>query len=142
MAIRSSRAVWQGGLKDGEGVMRIGGEGYEGKYTFVSRFEEGSGTNPEELVGAAHAGCFSMAFSAELEKGGYSPKEVKTTAHVYLEMVEGRPTITRIHLESEAEVPGIDERSFQEKAEAAKTGCPISRLLSAAEITLEARLVG
>jgi osmotically inducible protein OsmC len=113
----------------------------EQSYTFVSRFESGKGTNPEELIAAAHAACFSMAFSAELEKAGHKGDQVATTATVVLEFVDGKPTVTTIHLKTEAKVPGIDEATFQEIAAGAKAGCPISRLLAAAKIDLDAKLV-
>jgi lipoyl-dependent peroxiredoxin len=140
MTTRRASAVWNGTLKEGSGLLRLSSGAYEGPYTFSSRFEEGQGTNPEELLGAAHAGCFSMAFSGELTRAGFMPARIETTAEVTLERVNEKPTITRIHLVTVANVPGIDEQAFQEKAQAAKAGCPVSRLLQAAEITLEARL--
>jgi osmotically inducible protein OsmC len=139
---RSSSAIWHGGLKDGNGTITTGsGVMTEQSYTFVSRFESGKGTNPEELIAAAHAACFSMAFSAELEKAGHKGDQVATTATVVLEFVDGKPTVTTIHLKTEAKVPGIDEATFQEIAAGAKAGCPISRLLAAAKIDLDAKLV-
>lgn len=141
MTTRYAQAVWQGTLKEGHGTMRLQSGAYEGAYTFASRFEEGQGTNPEELIGAAHAGCFSMALSGELNRAGFEPTRIETRAEVTLERVDEKQTITRIHLVTEAQVPGIDDQTFQDKANAAKVGCPISRLLKAAEITLEARLV-
>jgi len=121
--------------------MRLQSQTFEGPYSFPSRFEEGPGTNPEELIAAAHAGCFSMALAASLEREGFPPKRVSTEARVHLEMVEGKATITRIELVTEAEVPGITPEKFQEIAQAAKEGCPVSRALGAVrEITLEARL--
>lgn len=138
---RTSSAVWQGGLKDGKGVVSTGsGVLKDQSYTFVSRFENGTGTNPEELIAAAHAGCYSMALSAELEKAGSKADEVATTAAVVLEFVNGAPTVTKIHLKTDAKVPGLDEQKFQEIAKGAKENCPISRLLAAAEITLDAKL--
>jgi osmotically inducible protein OsmC len=122
--------------------MRFGGGAFDGQYSYESRFEEGPGTNPEELIGAAQAGCFSMAFSADLAKAGYTPKRVQTRASVHLEKVDGRDTITRINLDTEAEVPGIDESTFQRIAEGARSGCPVSRALGGVEIILNARLVG
>jgi len=122
--------------------MRLQSQAFEGPYSFPSRFEEGEGTNPEELIAAAHAGCFSMALAASLEREGFPPKRVSTEARVHLEMVEGKPTLTRIELLTEAEVPGISPEKFQEIAQAAKEGCPVSRALAAVkEITLQARLV-
>ncbi len=139
---RSSSAVWQGGLKDGKGTISTGsGILKDQSYSFVSRFENGTGTNPEELIAAAHAGCFTMALSAELEKAGHKGDEVATTATVVLEFLEGKPTVTTIHLKTEAKVPGIDDATFQEIAAGAKANCPISRLLAAAKIDLDAKLV-
>lgn len=121
--------------------MRLSSQAFEGPYSFPSRFEEGPGTNPEELIAAAHAGCFSMALAASLEREGFPPKRVSTEARVHLGMVEGKATITRIELITEAEVPGITPEKFQEIAQAAKEGCPVSRALAGVkEITLEARL--
>jgi osmotically inducible protein OsmC len=108
MATRSSSAEWRGNLKDGSGKMRLGSGAYEGAFSFASRFENGTGTNPEELIAAAHAGCFSMALSHGLAQAGHAPKRVATTARVHLEKVEGGFGITRIELDTEAEVPGID----------------------------------
>lgn len=140
MPARHSTAKWTGGLKDGSGTMKLGGGAWEGSYSFPSRFEDGTGTNPEELLGASHAGCFSMALSAGLGKAGFSPKSVETTATVHLGPVEGGFAITKIELESVAEVPDIDDEKFQEIANGAKTGCPISKALASTEITLNARL--
>lgn len=142
MPVRSANAQWNGKLKDGNGTMRMGGGGWEGPYSFASRFEEGKGTNPEELIAAAHAGCFSMALSAELGKAGHDPKRVATTAKVHLDKSDAGFSITRIHLDTEAEVPGLDSGEFQKIAEAAKKGCPVSRALQAVEITLDATLQG
>ena len=141
MSTRTAEAVWKGNLKEGEGVMRLGSGAYEGQYSYSSRFEEGVGTNPEELIGAAHAGCFSMAFSADLDNAGFTPTRVHTKATLTFEPVDGKATIRRIHLDVEAEVPGIDEATFQKVAEGAKVGCPVSRALAVPEITLNARLV-
>jgi lipoyl-dependent peroxiredoxin len=141
MTVRTSLAVWEGTLKEGKGRMRIGSGAYEGSYSFASRFEDGSGTNPEELIGAAHAGCFSMALSAELVKMGFLPQRIQTTANVYLKLVEGKQTITRIHLDTEAEIPEIDENNFQQVADIAKAGCPVSRALAGVKITMNARLI-
>ncbi|TFU16519.1 OsmC family protein [Thermus tengchongensis] len=141
MPVRKAKALWEGGLRSGKGLMRLQSQAFEGPYSFPSRFEEGPGTNPEELIAAAHAGCFSMALAASLEREGFPPKRVSTEARVHLEMVEGKATITRIELIAEAEVPGITPEKFQEIAQAAKEGCPVSRALGAVkEITLEARL--
>ncbi|WP_114313637.1 OsmC family protein [Thermus caldifontis] len=141
MPVRRASAIWEGGLRNGQGLMKLQSQAFEGPYSFPSRFEEGPGTNPEELIAAAHAGCFSMALAASLEREGFTPKRVSTEARVHLEMVEGKATITRIDLVTEAEVPGITPDRFQEIAQAAKEGCPVSRALGAVKaITLEARL--
>lgn len=142
MSERKGSAVWEGNLKEGHGKMKLGQDGYEGPFTFQSRFESGDGTNPEELVGAAHAGCFSMALSNNLSKAGHEPKKISTTALVKLEMVDGAPKITTIELNSEADVPGIDDAAFQEQAEKTKNGCPVSKALAGTEIKLNAKLVG
>jgi osmotically inducible protein OsmC len=141
MATRSSSAEWRGNLKDGSGKMRLGSGAYEGAFSFASRFENGTGTNPEELIAAAHAGCYSMALSHGLAQAGHAPKRVATTAKVHLEKVEGGFGITRIELDTEAEVPGIDAAAFKQQAEAAKKGCPVSKALAGAEITLKAKLL-
>jgi osmotically inducible protein OsmC len=141
MAIRTSEAEWRGNLREGQGTMKLGSGAYEGRYSFVSRFETGPGTNPEELIGAAHAGCFSMALSAGLSRAGFTPTRVHTTAKVHLESVEGGFGITKIELETEAQVPGINSAAFQQQAEAAKKNCPVSKALAATTITLNARLV-
>jgi osmotically inducible protein OsmC len=140
MAVRSAEALWTNGLKDGKGTMKLGSGAYEGAYSFASRFEQGPGTNPEELIGAAHAGCFSMALSAGLEKAGFNPKRVKTKARVHLEKVGEGFQITKIQLQTEAYVPGIDQAKFREQAEAAKKGCPVSRALAGVQIELDAKL--
>ena len=130
MAIRTATARWDGTFVDGSGVMRTGKGGLESNYSAKSRFEEGEGSNPEELIGAAHAGCFSMAFSKGLTDAGFPPTTVETTANVHLERVDGAQTVTRIDLISSATVPNIDEAQFQQIAEATKQNCPISRLLA------------
>jgi osmotically inducible protein OsmC len=140
MLVRKSTAVWEGGFKNGKGIMKIGAGAYEGKYSVASRFEEGPGTNPEELIGAAHAGCFSMALSLALEQAGFKPERIETTARVSLGKVPEGFKITSIALETEGSVPGIDEMTFREKAEAAKKGCPVSMALTGVEIRLRARL--
>ena len=142
MPARTASARWEGGLRDGSGTMRLGSGAYEGAYSFASRFEDGTGTNPEELLGAAHAGCFSMALSAGLERGGHPPASVDTTARVHLERADGGFRIERIDLECTAVVPGIDDAAFQAEAVAAKAGCPVSQALAAVEITLTATLAG
>lgn len=141
MATRKAEAVWTGSLKDGKGTMRLGSGAFEGAYSFRTRFEEEPGTNPEELIGAAHAGCFSMALSGGLGKAGFQPKRIQTTANVHLEKVGEGFGITRIVLECEAEVPGIDEATFQQQADGAKANCPVSKALGGVEITLKAKLV-
>jgi len=138
MAVRSSSAEWKGSLKEGAGTMKVGNGAYEGPYTFASRFESGRGTNPEELIGAAHAGCFSMFLSALLSDAGFIPTQVRTTATVHLD--EG-PTITRIELMTEAHVPGITEAAFLKHTEAARKDCPVSKALAGPKITLTAKLV-
>jgi osmotically inducible protein OsmC len=138
MAIRTSSAEWNGSLREGAGTMKLGSGAYEGPFTFASRFESGPGTNPEELIGAAQAGCFSMFLSALLTKAGFTPTTIRTTATVHLG--EG-PTITLIELDCEAVVPGIDSAAFQGHAEAAKKNCPISKALIGPELRLNARLV-
>jgi lipoyl-dependent peroxiredoxin len=142
MSIRSASAVWEGSLKEGKGKVRLGSGAFEGQYSFASRFEEGKGTNPEELIGAAHAGCFSMALSAGLGRSGFTPKRIQTTAKVHLEKVGEAFRITRIELATEAEIPKIDAKVFQEQAEAAKKGCPVSAALAGVDISLNARLIG
>jgi len=142
MPIRTSDATWEGELQGGKGTMRFGSGAYEGQYSFTSRFEEGSGTNPEELIAAAHAGCYSMALSGALGRAEHPPTSVNTTAKVHLDKTDAGFTITKIELATEATVPGIDDVKFQEIASATKDGCPVSRLLAGAEITLEAKLVG
>ena len=141
MPVRTAEAEWKGNLLQGQGHMKLGTGAYEGPFSFKSRMEEGTGTNPEELIGAAHAGCFSMAFSATLEKAGFTPKRVHTKVGVRFEKVEEGFAITTIDLTTEAEVPGIDLAKFQELAEAAKKGCPVSKALAGTNITLKAKLV-
>jgi len=137
MATRKATAQWTGTLKEGKGTMSYGK--FEGPYTFASRFESGEGTNPEELVGAAHAGCYSMFLSALLSKEGLNPKSIKTTATVELGDDDG-PKITSITLACEASVDGIDDAKFQELAATAKAKCPISRLYAGTNIVVEAKL--
>ena len=139
MAVRKAQALWEGSLREGHGLMKFGA--FEGPFTFTSRFEEGNGTNPEELIGAAHAGCFSMSLSAGLGRAGFTPQRVHTVANVTLGKVDGKARITQIHLECEAEVHGIDPESFTKIAEEAKAGCPVSAALTGVQITLDAKLV-
>jgi osmotically inducible protein OsmC len=139
---RTASAVWSGGLKDGQGkISTESGVLAEAQYSFGTRFEEGKGTNPEELIAAAHAGCFSMALSAEIGKAGKTPEKIETEAAVTLLKTDAGFTVTAVHLKVKAKVPGWDPQSFKTTAEAAKAGCPISRLLNA-EITMETRLEG
>ncbi len=138
MTTRTSSAEWNGTLKEGAGSMKLASGAYEGAYTYASRFESGEGTNPEELIAAAHAGCYSMFLSALLSNAGYTPTHIATTAIVHL--TQG-PTISLIELNSEAEVPGISEADFQEKAIEAKQKCPVSKVLAGAEIRLTATLI-
>jgi lipoyl-dependent peroxiredoxin len=138
---RKATAVWNGGLKDGRGTITGESRAFTDlAYDFRKRFENDPGTNPEELIAAAHAGCYSMALSAELGKAGLSPERIRTTAAVTLEMLEAGPTVTTIHLDVVALVPGADPGVFEKIANDAKEGCPISRLLKAAQIRLSARL--
>jgi lipoyl-dependent peroxiredoxin len=129
MPTRQSSAVWKGGLKNGNGKVTVGKGAYEGPYTFASRFEDGKGTNPEELLAAAHAGCLSMALAAGLERAGKPATQIATRAHATLEKVGDAFRVTRMRLEVRGTVPGIDARAFQEAAESAKEGCPISNAL-------------
>jgi osmotically inducible protein OsmC len=140
MATRTASAVWDGTLKQGKGSMKLGSGAFEGAYSFSSRFEEGTGTNPEELIGAAEAGCYSMALAANLEKAGHPAKRISTTATVKLEMVGGGPKITSIDLKTDAEVPGIDKAKFDELAEQTKKTCPVSTALAGTQINLNATL--
>ncbi|WP_136602400.1 OsmC family protein [Salinigranum halophilum] len=139
MPTRSSDATWQGDLKNGEGQLSLGSGAYEGSYSFLSRFEDGEGTNPEELIAAAHAGCYAMALSNDLASDGHEPERVDATANVHLDMET--LTIDTIELVVEASVPGIDEATFMEYAEGAKENCPVSRVLAGAEVSLDATLV-
>lgn len=142
MVQRQSKAVWNGTLKEGNGTFQLGKTGYEGKYSFPSRFEDGSGTNPEELIASAHAACYSMALSAGLEKAGFKAEKVTTEAVVSLEKVGEGFEITKITLEVEAVVPGVEESKFNELVEGTKTGCPISKALSSVKtIEVNAKLL-
>lgn len=139
MAIRTASAEWKGTLKEGAGSLKTGSGSFEAPYTWATRFGTENGVNPEELVGAAHAGCYSMFLSALLTKAGFTPTRIHTTANVHL---EDGPTITLIELNCEAVVPGVDAAAFAEHAEAAKKNCPVSKALAGPEIKLNARLVG
>lgn len=140
MPLRRADAIWEGNLKDGKGRMKLGSGAFEGPYSFSSRFEEGLGTNPEELIGAALAGCFSMALAHGLAQAGYLPKRVSTNARVKIEKIEEGFKITSILLDTEADVPGIGEQAFMEKAEITKKTCPVSKALTGTEIILQAKL--
>ena len=138
MPSRQSEATWRGTLKEGDGTMKLGSGRYEGPFTYASRFEEGDGTNPEELIGAAHAGCFSMFLAALLTNKGYVPEEIHTTATVHL---GAGPKINKIELDCTAKVPGVSEAEFQELAAEAKRGCPVSQALASVdEVVLDAKL--
>jgi len=141
MPTRKANAVWNGDLKGGKGTMKMDSGSYEGPYSFSSRFEEGKGTNPEELIAAAHAGCYSMALSAGLGKAGYDPKSVETRADVKLEKVGDGFKITTITLNTKANIPEIDEDTFMEHANGAKDNCPVSQALAGVDIKLNAELV-
>jgi lipoyl-dependent peroxiredoxin len=143
MATRTADANWNGTLTEGSGTMEFGGGAFSGAYSAKSRFEEGEGTNPEELIAAAHAGCFSMALSLGLEQAGHPSESVRTTADVHLTPADGGFEISRIDLHTRARVPGIDADEFQRVAEATKQGCPVSKALAAVpEINLDAGLEG
>ena len=141
--VRKASAVWNGSLKEGKGTISTESKALSNaQYSFSTRFENGIGTNPEELVAASHAGCFSMALSAQLGNAGITPESIETTAAVTLEKTDAGFTVTKIHLDVTAKIPGVDAAAFQKAANDAKTGCPISRLLKAAEITMSAKLAG
>jgi len=141
MATRNGSAEWKGDLKDGSGTLSVGDGAFSGNYSFASRFEEGEGTNPEELIAAAHASCLAMALSNTLATEGHAPKSVRVQARVHLRNLDGAPTIAQVDLEVDGDVPGIDEGQFRSYAEQAKRDCPVSRALaSVPEINLTARL--
>jgi osmotically inducible protein OsmC len=141
VATRNGSAQWNGNLKDGAGTVTVGDGVWSGDYSFASRFEDGDGTNPEELIAAAHAGCFSMALSAQLSEAGHAPSSINTTAKVQIRNVDGLPTIDHITLETEGDVPGIDQATFEQSAQDARTGCVVSRALAGVDkIELSARL--
>lgn len=141
MPTRKATAVWDGSIMEGKGTVELESGAFKGQYSFSSRFEDGTGTNPEELIAAAHAGCFSMAFSGNLGRAGHAPEQIRTRAEVKLVKKEDGFAIPSIHLVCEATVPGIDEATFQEVARKSKEGCPVSKVLAGAEITLDAKLV-
>jgi osmotically inducible protein OsmC len=141
MATRNGSAEWKGDLESGNGNLTVGDGVFEGQYSFASRFEEGEGTNPEELIAAAHAACFAMALSNVLASAGHTPGSVRAQARVQLRNVDGAPTIAQISLDVTGAVPGLSEEEFQTHAEEAKRDCPVSRALAAVpEIDLTARL--
>ncbi|HEX2714088.1 MAG TPA: OsmC family protein [Candidatus Acidoferrales bacterium] len=142
MPIRKAEAEWKGNLIEGEGRLKVGSGAFDGPYSFKSRLEEGqSATNPEELIGAAHAGCFTMALTAQLSRAGITPNRVHTVASVRLDKVGEALAITRVELQTEADIPGIDDARFQEIALDAKQNCPVSKALAGTEIRLTAKLV-
>ncbi len=141
MPVRKANAIWEGDLMEGKGTVELGSGNFKGAYSFPSRFQDGAGTNPEELIGAAHAGCYSMALSNMLAKAGFTPTKVQTEASVHLEKVGEGFKITKIELSTEAQVPNIDEATFREHAERAKSGCPVSQALTGTEILLSAKLL-
>ena len=140
MPIRGAQATWEGDLKQGKGSLKLDSGAFQGSYSFATRFEEAPGTNPEELIAAAHAGCFSMALSAMLSAAGFPPERVHTIAKVTIEKVGAGFKITQIKLYTQARIPGIDDATFQKTALEAKTGCPVSQALSATPIELQAVL--
>jgi lipoyl-dependent peroxiredoxin len=141
MPTRKAEAEWKGNLAEGSGRLKVGSGAFDGPYSFKSRFEEGeSATNPEELIGAAHAGCFTMALTAQLSRAGHKPTRIHTTAQVKLEKVGDAFSITKIDLETDAEIPGIDDAAFQKFASEAKQNCPVTKALAGTEIGLIARL--
>ena len=143
MPKRNASARWDGSLTEGHGTMRMASGAYEGPYSFGSRFEEGDGTNPEELIAAAHAGCYSMALSGELGKAGHDVESIETEATVHIDQVDDGFAIKRIELRTRVTASGLDDSDFQQAAEAAKEGCPVSQALAAVEtIDLDAQLTG
>jgi osmotically inducible protein OsmC len=141
MATRNGSAQWRGDLQGGSGELEVGDGVFKGAYSFSSRFEEGDGTNPEELIAGAHAACYAMAFSDVLASNGHTPDQVDATAKIHLRNIDGAPTIASIQLEVDGKVPGIDDDEFQRLAEEAKRDCPVSRALaSVPEIEVAARL--
>lgn len=140
MSVRHASAKWQGSLEKGTGRIQFSDKTFDQPYSFSSRFEEGEGTNPEELIGAAHAGCYSMALAHALSEAGHEPKDISTKADVELAKKKDGFSISTVELHVEAEVPGIDEETFQARAEEAKTACPVSQALKGVEIKLDAKL--
>lgn len=142
MPVRQANAQWNGTLKEGKGTMKLGADGPQMPFSFGTRFGEEKGTNPEELIGAAHAGCFSMALSKILGDAGHTPDRIATHAKVTVEIGEGGAAISKIHLDCKATIPGLDEAEFQELADKAKTGCPVSKALAGTTIEMTAVLEG
>jgi osmotically inducible protein OsmC len=141
MTSRDGSAEWHGDIRGGSGTITVGDGVFEGPFSYDSRFAEGTGTNPEQLIAAAHAGCFTMALSNILSNAGHAPESLRTTARIQLRNIDGAPTLVRVDLTVEGRVPGIDEQEFQGWAEQAKTGCPVSRALAGIpEIVLTAKL--
>ena len=141
MTARNGSAEWRGTIESGSGTVTVGDGVFEGPYSYQSRFAEGAGTNPEQLIAAAHAACFTMALSSVLGGAGHAPESLHTNARVQLRNIDGAPTLTRIDLDTEGRVPGIDEQQFRRHAEEAKANCPVSRALAGIpEIVLSARL--
>jgi osmotically inducible protein OsmC len=141
MPIRTAKATWEGEIAKGKGTMALGSGAFEGKFSVGSRFESEPGTNPEELIGAAHAGCFSMALSSILTKAGFKPKSIRTDAKVHIDKKGENWRITKVELSTSADIPDVDEDDFQEYARQAKEGCPVSQALAGPEITLTAKLM-
>lgn len=141
MPIRNASAHWEGDIRSGSGTVSLGSGAFTGRYSFNSRFEDGPGTNPEELLGAAHAGCFTMALDYALSSAGKKPTRIDTTAKVHIDSVPGGFALSKIELHCEAAVPDLDDAGFQEAAAGAKAGCPVSKALAGVEITLSAHLV-
>ena len=142
MPTRNAHARWEGTVKEGKGTVDFGNGTFKGAYSFRSRFEDGPGTNPEELLGAAHAGCFAMALSLVLGMAGFPPEYIDATAHVTVKPQDGGFKITDSHIVCQAKVQGIDRAAFEKHAETAKANCPVSQALAGADITLEATLAG
>jgi lipoyl-dependent peroxiredoxin len=140
MPTRTAQAKWDGSIGEGSGTMAFGSGAFEGPYSYKSRMEEGPGTNPEELIGAAHSGCFSMALSGVLGAGGHEPESIDTTAKVHFAKVGEGWEITRVDVSTRGRVPGLDQEGFEKAAQAAKENCPVSKALGGTEITLEATL--
>lgn len=140
MPTRHAKAEWKGNLAKGEGSVELGSGGWKGRYSFASRFESGDGTNPEELIGAAHAGCFSMALAHALSQAGHEPEWVHTKAAVQLDKTDEGFRISTIGLDTAAKVPGIDQGEFEQHAENAKANCPVSKALTGVNILLKATL--